>query len=245
MSLAWAGFGIKNGARTLDEMRARIEKYRRQPADRRQDYHIGCVLLTRPFFLPRELWIPVPTDWKQNIVQGKGYDPASAEGRALFESLQAALQRLGATLAARPAARERLPVPAEGYGKPHLVEPRLGQGAFRVLVTEVYDRRCAISGERVLPVLEAAHIRPYKQGGPHAITNGVLLRSDYHTLLDGGYLTITPDYRLEVSRRIREDFENGRDYYARQGAMIRRPAQAGDCPDRAVLEWHNQNVFLG
>jgi putative restriction endonuclease len=40
------------------------------------------------------------------------------------------------------------------------VQPRLGQGAFRLLVTDAYQRRCAVTGERTLPVLDAAHIRP-------------------------------------------------------------------------------------
>jgi hypothetical protein len=46
------------------------------------------------------------------------------------------------------------------YGSPNPVQPRLGQGAFRLLVTDAYGRRCAVTGERTLPVLDAAHIRP-------------------------------------------------------------------------------------
>ncbi|OCN02834.1 hypothetical protein A7X67_02970 [Clostridium sp. W14A] len=42
---------------------------------------------------------------------------------------------------------------------------RLGQGTFRVIVTEAYQRRCAFTGERTLPVLEAAHIKPYSENG--------------------------------------------------------------------------------
>jgi putative restriction endonuclease len=32
------------------------------------------------------------------------------------------------------------------YGKPILVQRRLGQGAFRLLVTDAYQRRCAVIG---------------------------------------------------------------------------------------------------
>lgn len=46
------------------------------------------------------------------------------------------------------------------YGTPILMKPRLGQGAFRVLVTDAYERRCAVSGEKTLPILDAAHIGP-------------------------------------------------------------------------------------
>jgi hypothetical protein len=51
------------------------------------------------------------------------------------------------------------------YGNPLMVRPRLGQGSFRVLVTETYQRRCALTGEKTLPVLEAAHIKPYAELG--------------------------------------------------------------------------------
>src|SRR5258706_5120751 len=94
-------------------------------------------------------------------------------------------------------------------GEPHLIRPRLGQGAFRVLVTDIYRRRCAVTQERTLPALEAAHIRPYGDGGTHEARNGLLLRRDIHSLFDAGYVTVTPDLRFEVSRRIREEFENG------------------------------------
>jgi len=92
-----------------------------------------------------------------------------------------------------------------GYGSPYLVRPRLGQGAFRVLVIDAYQRRCAITGERTLPVLQAAHIKPHASSGPHEVRNGLLLRADLRILFDRGYVTVTPDLRVEVSRRIRED----------------------------------------
>jgi predicted restriction endonuclease len=112
-------------------------------------------------------------------------------------------------------------------------------------VTDSYDRRCAATGERTLPVLEAAHIKPYADGGAHAVTNGLLLRSDLHTLFDRGYLTITPGYRLEVSRRIREEYENGRDYYALNGRELRPPRSENARPDPLLLDWHNRHRYLG
>src|SRR5215211_3132406 len=75
------------------------------------------------------------------------------------------------------------------YGSEFLTRTRLGQGAFRVLVTEAYTRRCAVTGERTLPALEAAHIQPFSKLGPHLTTNGLLLRSDLHKLFDLGYLS--------------------------------------------------------
>ena len=88
-----------------------------------------------------------------------------------------------------------------------VVPPRLGQSAFRVIVTDAYERRCAITGEGTPPVLEPAHIKPYSSGGPHEPENGLLLRSDLHTLADQGYVTVDADQlKVVVSSRIREGF---------------------------------------
>ena len=126
------------------------------------------------------------------------------------------------------------------------MRPRLGQGGFRVVVLDEYERRCSITGERTLPVLEAAHIQPYSEEGPHDVTNGILLRSDLHTLFDKGYLTVTNDLKVEVSRRIREEFSNGREYYALQGRELKvLPSDRSHRPEARFLEWHQNNCFLG
>jgi putative restriction endonuclease len=110
-----------------------------------------------------------------------------------------------------------------------------------VIVTDAYERRCAITGERTLPVLEAAHIKPYSSGGPHEPQNGLLLRSDLHTLFDQGYMTVdAKQLKVIVSSRIREEFENGRDYYHLHGRAIRLPQESDSLPSREYLTFHNE-----
>ncbi|MEK6283261.1 MAG: HNH endonuclease signature motif containing protein [Acidobacteriota bacterium] len=110
------------------------------------------------------------------------------------------------------------------FGKPVLVTPRLGQGSFRILVADSYNRRCTMTGERTFPALEAAHIHRYSRGGDHTLSNGLLLRSDPHKLFDLGYLTIDPStLKIRVSGKIREEFENGRDYYRLDDQPSRQP----------------------
>jgi putative restriction endonuclease len=237
ISLAWESFGINNGAPTLIEMRKRVEKYRSQPAHKFEDYTIGCILLEQPFFLSRELWIPVPDNWSPNLVQGRGYDLSIEPGRTLWQQLQLSLQGY-------PSAKQiKEEIPK--YGNPVLTYPRLGQGSFRVLITDMYERRCGITNERTLPALDAAHIKPYSDNGLHVISNGILLRKDLHALFDSGYITVTPEYRIEVSKRIKEEFENGRDYYRHHGNLIRLPDGEANCPNMEYLSWHNENVFRG
>jgi putative restriction endonuclease len=130
------------------------------------------------------------------------------------------------------------------FGAEYLTRARLGQGAFRVLVMDAYERRCAVTGEKTLPVLEAAHIKPYAEDGPHHVNNGLLLRSDLHKLFDHGYLTVTPDLRLHVSPRLKADWKNGREYYAHQGAPLRfHPADSANQPSPEFLKWHNESRF--
>lgn len=113
-----------------------------------------------------------------------------------------------------------------------------------MLVADAYDRRCAMTGERALPVLEAAHIKRYSHGGAHELSNGLLLRSDLHRLFDKGYVTVDPDDRVVVvSRRLKEEFDNGEDYYLLEGRPVQRPTGLGALPAREHLVYHAEHVF--
>lgn len=79
-------------------------------------------------------------------------------------------------------------------------------------------------------MLEAAHIQPFSRGGEHAVPNGLILRADIHKVFDAGYVTITPEYRFEVSARLKEEWENGRAYCKRHGEVIRAPVGVEDRP---------------
>ncbi len=217
-------------------MRQRIAKYRKTTTGDRSDFTIGCRILTQPFFLPERAWIPVPESWSSNILSFKGYSTDDSDGLMLWNAVQDSLTSPTMGLAEQQQAR---------YGEPTLIRPRLGQGAFRVLVTDNYQRRCAISGEKTLPALDAAHIRPFADGGTHDASNGILLRRDIHSLFDAGYVTISPDMKFEVSGRIREEFENGRHYYALHGQAMMVPSNPNQSPDKTALNWHNENCFRG
>jgi putative restriction endonuclease len=238
-SVAWEAFGPKNGVSSLDELNARIRRYRRDNGS--LDPVVGCNILAEPFFLPRSSWIPVPEGWAPNIVQGKTYDTGTREGQALWDSVRAAI-KIGSGVAEPSVTAESYDRPR--FGAEYLTRGRLGQGAFRVLVMDAYERRCAITGEKTLPVLEAAHIKPYAQSGPHKISNGLFLRSDLHKLFDLGYVTVTPELTVEVSPRLKSDWENGREYYAHHGQRLRvHPTDPACQPDREYLSWHNEYKF--
>lgn len=91
------------------------------------------------------------------------------------------------------------------------------------------------------PPGDPAHILPITKGGEHRLDNG--LRSDVHTMFDQGYLAVDTRYRLQVSPRLRSDFGNGEQYYAKAGQPIDLPEHRVDRPDHDFLQWHLEEVF--
>jgi putative restriction endonuclease len=232
VGVAWETFGTANGVASFAEMLARIRSLRH--TDSAVDA-VGCVVLSNLVILPRHGYIAAPSDWKQNTVRGQYYDMSVGDGARIWSQLTAVAP---APIMASPL----LHVPA-GYGKPAMYVPRRGQGAFRLMVMDAYERKCAVTGEKTLPALEAAHIRPFSDVQSHDVGNGLLLRSDVHKLYDQGYVTVTPDYRFRVSKRIKEQFNNGVIYYDLDDSPIRLPADKAQFPDAGSLEWHSSTIF--
>jgi putative restriction endonuclease len=215
-------------------MRKRVGSLRRGSVD---GDRVGCIVLSDTVILSPSEQIAAPRDWKPNIVRIAGYDMESGEGARIWNQLRALDIR-----AAQPAQSALVHVPG-GYAEPKLVAARRGQGAFRFMVMDAYERRCAVTGERTLPVLEAAHIRPFAEHAAHEIQNGILMRSDVHRLYDLGLVTVEPNLQFRVSPSIERDYSNGKIYYALDGATIRVPADPKRRPDPEALAWHTQTVF--
>lgn len=224
---AWEWFGQTNGCEDF-------ATFRRILRNATPGQQITCTLLGDVFYWPQKEWIPTPPSFRPNIVRGRGY--TQAEDPAFWNAVSLRLR-------VRPVLEEG--GGGERYGAPQMVLPRLGQGLFRGVVAEAYGKRCVVTGERVLPALEAAHIVPYAQGGTHTLENGLLLRSDLHRLFDQGYLTVDPDTRqLVVSRRMQEEFHNGRAYFGLEGTPIASPAQGFPPPSKENLVYHAQHIYV-
>ena len=78
------------------------------------------------------------------------------------------------------------------------VVTRRGRSKFRSTLISAYEGRCAITHCSVLEILDAAHVTPYLGSRTNAISNGMLLRTDVHTLWDLGLIAINPD-KMTVS----------------------------------------------
>jgi HNH endonuclease len=237
--LAWDTFGDANGVESLAELRARLTSIQagaRIQAD--PGGRIGCCLIAEASFFPRGSWVAPPSSWSPRTQTGAAYDLSRGEGlRIWIACLERAAHSASDVLVARD--------PAARYGAPTLHFPRLGQGIFRVKVLDAYGRACAVTEEHSLPVLDAAHIKPYASGGEHTVSNGLSLRSDLHRLFDLGYVTLDEDQRFVVGRRLKDEFENGRSYYGLHGKTLVLPLEAALRPSAAAIAWHRERTFLG
>ena len=204
-------FGEANGARSAQEMRARIARYRRADPNDRSDFEIGCRILTQPSSSRKRDWIPVPPSWSPNIVSFKTYNTGDAEGLALWDAVNDRLNR--PRVCGHGRGSMRASASRNSFGR------ALGK-AHSVCCDGYLQRRCAITQERTLPASKLRISVPMAMAARTRHETGSSLRRDIHSLFDAGYVTVTPDLHFEVSRRIKEEFENGRHYYALHGQPI-------------------------
>jgi putative restriction endonuclease len=239
LQMAWETFGRSNGSPTPEAFRNAIAELRGDAAVGPMT-NIGCTILAEPVFLPPARWFDLPLSWSRSIQRGKLYSTGNSEGLDLWDRLQDAARMVSHAIG--PGLSD---VVHARYGTPQLITPRLGQGAFRIAVTEAYGRQCAVSDGKVLPALDAAHIQPYGEGGLHIKSNGILLRKDIHSVFDAGYVTVNQDYRFSVSNKVKEVFNNGEEYLKLHGKSLRLPNHKSDWPDPEFLKWHHINRYLG
>ena len=242
LSLAWEIFGVKNGAGSLDELKALIEPL---SSDKIGEPDIGCTVLSNPFFLNKQYWFENPPGWAGNIVRGKMYDSQNEDGSTIWQKMFPYFSEpIGNNGSNQNGILNEVHEESTKFGEPVLVKPRLGQSSFRIIVTDAYNRRCAITGENTLVVLEAAHIIPYAKEGTHDVKNGLLLRADFHKLFDVGLVSVTPEYKIRVSPRIRETWFNGKVYYRLDNQPLTVMHEKINLrPDPDYLQWHYKNVF--
>lgn len=234
---SWEAFGIKNGTPDFSTFARLVARYKDiDPNSTDVSWAtIGNIILTLPFFLAPSERFAIPADYQVNSPQGQRFDASHGSGKVLYDAVH---DMFSVRRVAEPGI-ERVE-----FGE-SVVRRRLGQGAFSMLVVDAYGRRCAVSGEKTVPVLEAAHIKPVAAGGIHSAANGLLLRSDIHKLFDRGYVTVDPRGDFRVSSRLRTDWQNGVIYYAFDRKPVSVPENVDLRPSQALLEWHNDTVFLG
>lgn len=111
---------------------------------------------------------------------------------------------------------------------------RLGQQAFRRKLVSAYGAKCAMTQCKTQWVLEAAHIVPYRGLKTNAVSNGLLLRADIHTLFDLGLISVDPKVlKTKVSNIL-----GGSEYEELDNRELSLPSRSSHYPSIAALEYH-------
>lgn len=117
---------------------------------------------------------------------------------------------------------------------------------FRRLVLQAYDKRCAITGLKLIngggrAEVDAAHIRPVEANGPDILTNGIALSGTAHWMFDRGLLSLSDDLDILISRQA-NDPDSIRGLINKTGRAI-VPTRAFERPHSHFLRWHRDNCL--
>lgn len=138
----------------------------------------------------------------------------------------------------------------EGETKNQLIKTRIGQHFFRTTVLNAYENKCCITGLSYPELLVASHIKPWKDSDSKIERtnpmNGLSLNALHDKAFDRGLITITPDYIIHVSSKIKLAFNNNQTNewftsYDKNRIIIPNKF----APKREFLEYHNDVIFEG
>jgi putative restriction endonuclease len=117
---------------------------------------------------------------------------------------------------------------------------------FRRIVLDAYDRRCAVTGLKLIngggrAEVDAAHIRPVEANGPDIINNGIALSGTAHWMFDRGLITLSDDLEIMISRQV-NDLESVRALVNKNGYAL-PPQRMSQRPHPHFLSWHRDRCF--
>lgn len=120
--------------------------------------------------------------------------------------------------------------------------------AFRRIVSENYDYRCAASGWRIiLPegrvMVEAAHLIPFAETYNDDPRNGIALAPTFHWALDAHIIAPGPDYAWHVSKVLDERVADNQPLLALAGMTLMLPKERALWPKTEALEWRLRHLL--
>lgn len=229
VSQAWERYGIGNGVESKEILTEKLNNYKKRNSKNyvyQTDPNVGCIILTDCIFLEddnQKYVSEYALEFAPSIVKYKTFqlDPLQLYG------ISSNPGENSDELISDEDARRRVV---------SSIVNRQGQGAFRQSLITAYNSKCSITGCDAIDALEAAHIMPYRGLHSNTIRNGLLLRSDIHTLFDLGKITISQEYTVILH----PDLINT-SYSELNGKRIALPANRTDWPSLQALREHSQN----
>jgi putative restriction endonuclease len=134
----------------------------------------------------------------------------------------------------------------KGEDRETIIKARVNQFFFRSTILSSYNSKCCITGLSIPIFLEAGHIIPWSEDNDNRTNpqNGLCLNKLHHKAFDEGLLTITPDYKILISRYFNDysNDESVNDFFKKyQNKSIILPDRF--LPSKDFLDWHYTNKF--
>ena len=230
---AWEYFGVRNGVTSYEELRRKATDILEVSDDT-----LNCLVLDEVEILDPGEYLQLPTNFvaTQNP---KDYPEGSLPQ---IESSFRGPIALGISDIEAQLTKDRVfdhaTVVSAREATLRAIVMRRGRSDFRQALIDAYDHRCAVTDTDVSATLEAAHIYPYNGLETNVLQNGILLRSDWHTLFDLGLWAIDYDFRIIVAPEIISE-----EYRKHHQTVIRLPKIVSHRPSLKAIKWHRSNIF--
>ncbi len=136
----------------------------------------------------------------------------------------------------------------KGKERESIVKMRVNQNFFRNAVLTSYQNKCCITNLPIIELLNASHIMPWASDEKNRLNphNGLCLNSLHDRAFDRGLLTVTPNYKIKISKYIYDfiNIEIVKEYFIfYENKNINLPNRFK--PNKDFLEYHNNNIFKG
>ena len=135
----------------------------------------------------------------------------------------------------------------KGKEREATIKTRVNQSFFRSVILSSYNSKCCITGLSIPELLVASHIKPWSKDKENRINphNGLCLNSIHDKAFDRGFLTVTPDYKIIVSKYF-NDYSGDKsvnDFFIKYDKQdIIKPERF--LPAKEFLDYHFQNIFI-
>jgi len=133
-----------------------------------------------------------------------------------------------------------------GKEREAIIRQRVNQSFFRSTILSSYNLKCCITGLSISDFLVSSHIVPWSKDEKNRLNphNGLCLNSIHDKAFDKGFITVTPDYKVKVSKYF-EDYKMDNavlDFFIKyENRSIILPDKF--LPSKEFLDFHFQNIF--
>lgn len=135
----------------------------------------------------------------------------------------------------------------KGKVREAIIKARVNQSFFRSAILSSYNQKCCITGLGITELLVASHIIPWAKDEKNRLNphNGLCLNSIHDKAFERGFLTVTPEYKIKLSKYFDDFKKDGvvKDlFFKYNNQSIILPDKF--LPSKEFLDYHYKDIFI-